>query len=74
MRIEQTGSVIGHMTSVRMPMNTEPYSLLVALYDGSFFSEWWVWVNDYAAFALLILTVTGTIRWYRKKKTNKGFL
>lgn len=44
------------------------YSLLLALHDGSFFSEWWVWVNDYAAFTLLILTVTGTIRWYRKKK------
>lgn len=28
-RIEQTGSVIGHMTSVRMPMNTGPYYLFM---------------------------------------------
>jgi outer membrane receptor protein involved in Fe transport len=26
-RIEQTGSVIGHMTSIRMPINTSPYYL-----------------------------------------------
>ena len=44
------------------------YSLLLARHEGSFFSEWWVWVNDYAAFALLTLIVTGAIRWYRKKK------
>ncbi len=31
-------------------------------------------INDYAAFALLVLTVTGTIRWYRKKKLSIGFL
>ncbi|MDF1877731.1 PepSY domain-containing protein [Sulfurimonas sp. SAG-AH-194-L11] len=48
------------------------YSLLLALHDGSFFSEWWVWINDFAAFALLVLFVTGTIRWYRKKRLFKG--
>ena len=31
------------------------YSLLLALHDGSFFSEWWVWVNDFAAFGLVVL-------------------
>lgn len=50
------------------------YSLLLALHDGTFFSEWWVWVNDYAAFALLVLTMTGTIRWYRKKRLFKHSL
>ena len=28
-RIEQTGSVIGHMTSIRMPLNTGPYYLFM---------------------------------------------
>ncbi len=28
-RIEQTGSVIGHMTSIRMPMGTSPYYLFM---------------------------------------------
>ena len=28
-RIEQTGSVIGHMTSIRMPINTGPYYLFM---------------------------------------------
>ncbi len=28
-RIEQTGSVIGHMTSIRMPVNTGPYYLFM---------------------------------------------
>ncbi len=31
-RIEQTGSVIGHMTAIRMPLNTGPYYLF--LQDG----------------------------------------
>lgn len=44
------------------------YSLLLTLHDGTFFSSWWVWINDYAAFTLLILTITGTSRWYRKIK------
>ena len=44
------------------------YSLLLALHDGSFFSEWWIWINDFGAVALLILCVTGTMRWYIKKK------
>ncbi len=46
------------------------YSLMLTLHDGTFFAEWWVWVNDYAAFALLILSITGTIRWYRKKRAK----
>ena len=28
-RIEQTGSIIGHMTSIRMPLNTGPYYLFM---------------------------------------------
>ena len=48
--------------------NITLYSLLLALHDGSFFSEWWVFVNDFASLALIILAITGTMRWYMKKK------
>lgn len=48
------------------------YSLLLALHDGTFFSEWWVWINDFGAFALVVLSITGTIRWYRKKRVSKS--
>ena len=48
------------------------YSLMLTLHDGTFFSEWWVWVNDYAAFALLVLSITGSIRWYRKRKLKRA--
>jgi len=48
------------------------YSLLLALHDGTFFSKWWVWVNDFGAFALVVLSITGTIRWYRKKRFSKN--
>jgi len=50
------------------------YSLMLSLHDGTFFAEWWVWVNDYAAFALLVLSVTGTLRWYRKKRNMSGII
>ncbi len=47
------------------------YSLMVTLHDGTFFASWWVWINDYASIALIILVITGTIRWYKKKKSLK---
>ena len=50
------------------------YSLMLTLHDGTFFAEWWVWVNDYAALALLILSITGTMRWYRKKQKKSGII
>jgi len=42
------------------------YTLLLTLHDGSFFASWWVWVNDYIAVTLLLLSITGTLRWYAK--------
>jgi len=42
------------------------YSLMLTLHDGSFFSSWWIWINDYASVALIVLIVTGTMRWYKK--------
>ena len=50
------------------------YSIMLTLHDGTFFAEWWVWINDYAALALLILSTTGTIRWYRKKRLKSGII
>ncbi len=53
--------------------NVTLYTLLLSLHDGSFFAPWWVWVNDFAAFGLVILGMTGLIRWYRKKRNVKFF-
>ena len=44
------------------------YSLMATLHDGTFFASWWVWINDYASVALILLGITGTLRWYKKKK------
>lgn len=42
-RVEQTGSVIGHMTSIRMPVNTGPYYLFmqdgIPVQSGGFFNH-----------------------------------
>jgi hypothetical protein len=57
--------------------NTEPlpkfqnatlYTLLLALHDGTFFSSWWIWINDFGTVGFLILSVTGLLRWLMKKK------
>lgn len=57
-------------SDVKLPMlsSVTLYTLLLTLHDGSFFSAWWVWVNDFAAFTLLILCISGAIRWYVKAK------
>ncbi|WP_457597133.1 PepSY domain-containing protein [Hydrogenimonas sp.] len=47
------------------------YSILLGLHDGTFFASWWVWVNDAAALALLLLLATGTIRWWVKKRGGR---
>ncbi len=49
------------------------YTLLLTLHDGTFFSSWWIWINDYAALMLLVLSVTGVVRWIirRRKKVSK---
>ena len=44
------------------------YSLMLTLHDGTFFSSWWVWINDYVSMALIVLSITGFIRWRRKLK------
>lgn len=48
------------------------FSIILALHDGSFFSSWWVWINDGAAIALILLSLTGTYRWYKKMYHKKA--
>jgi len=51
------------------------YSIMLTLHDGTFFAEWWIWVNDIASILLIILLATGLLRWLKKpnlfKKLNR---
>lgn len=60
-------------TQVLLPEYEEVtlYSIILAIHDGSFFSTWWFWLYDYAAFALIVLSLTGTYRWYIKKHSRR---
>ena len=65
-------------TTFKLPQfqNVTLYTLLLSLHDGTFFASWWVWMNDFAAFGVLILSITGVIRWYKKnryKLSNRTF-
>ena len=44
------------------------YTLLLTIHDGTFFSSWWIWINDFAAVMLIVLCITGIIRWRSKSK------
>ncbi len=48
------------------------YTLLLSIHDGSFFAPWWVWINDFGALLLLLLMVTGIIRWRKRSASIKG--
>ena len=48
------------------------YTLLLTIHDGSFFAPWWVWINDLGALLLLLLMVTGIIRWRKRSASIKG--
>ncbi|MEN4053735.1 MULTISPECIES: PepSY-associated TM helix domain-containing protein [Sulfurimonas] len=62
-----------HMTDLALPkfQDITLYSLLLTLHDGTFFASWWVWINDYAAFATLLLFITGILRWWKKKRLTQ---
>lgn len=45
------------------------YSVMLTLHDGTFFAEWWIWVNDLASILLILLLVTGVIRWKKKYRS-----
>lgn len=48
--------------------STSLYSILLSLHDGSFFASWWVFVNDLVSLLLILLLITGSLRWYKKRK------
>ncbi len=61
---------LSHKSAMELPKadSATLYSLLLALHDGTFFSSWWVWINDIAAILLLVLGITGTTRYLKKKR------
>lgn len=61
--------------SIKLPQfhDATLYSVLLTLHDGSFFASWWIWVNDAAALSLLLLLVSGFLRWKQKRKHLKYF-
>lgn len=63
----------GHKSSLPSPHfhDATLYSVLFALHDGSFFGEWWVYVNDITAVTLIFLLISGTILWMRIKRILK---
>ena len=62
-----------HNKNLILPIfdNITLYTLLYSLHDGSFFAPWWIWVNDFASALLLILLITGLIRWYLRSNLRK---
>ena len=65
-----------HNNDVKLPVldNITLHTLLYSLYDGSFFASWWIWVNDLASILLLVLLITGFIRWYLRSNLRKRIL
>lgn len=63
----------GHKNTLPSPHFSDAtlYSVLFTLHDGSFFGEWWAYVNDIAAVILIFLLVSGTILWMRIKRILK---
>ena len=49
------------------------YSLMLTLHDGTFFADWWVWVNDAASVLLIVLLVTGIMRWSKRIRWRSAF-
>lgn len=55
-----------HSTLLPTTNSTPLYWVLLGLHDGSLLAEQWVWVNDAAVLAALLLFITGFIKWRRK--------
>jgi len=68
--IDEKAEFLSHKSKMQLPKmhSASLYSFLLALHDGTFFSSWWVWVNDVAALLLLVLGITGTVRYLKKKR------
>ncbi len=68
--LEEKAEFLSHKSKMQLPQmqSASLYSFLLALHDGTFFSSWWVWINDIAAVLLLVLGITGTTRYLKKKR------
>jgi len=52
--------------------NSTFYSVMLTLHDGTFFAQWWIWVNDFVSVLLIVLLITGVMRWKKAhKKSHK---
>ncbi len=60
---------LAHHSDIALPKfdSISLYTLMLSLHDGSFFSVYWIWVNDIAGVLLLVLLFTGTIRYVKRK-------
>ncbi|HQS66812.1 MAG TPA: PepSY-associated TM helix domain-containing protein [Sulfuricurvum sp.] len=63
----------GHKNTLPSPHFSDAtlYSVLFTLHDGSFFGDWWAYVNDITAITLIFLLISGTILWMRIKRILK---
>ncbi|HEX5670603.1 MAG TPA: PepSY domain-containing protein, partial [Sulfuricurvum sp.] len=63
----------GHKNTLPLPhfKDATLYSVLFTLHDGSFFGDWWAYVNDVTAVTLIFLLISGTILWMRMKRILK---
>ena len=68
--LDEKAEFLSHKSTMELPQmkGASLYSILLALHDGTFFSSWWVWINDIAAILLLVLGITGTVRYLKKKR------
>ena len=62
-----------HNDDIKLPVldNITLHTFLYSLHDGSFFASWWIWINDFASGLLLLLLITGLIRWYLRSILRK---
>lgn len=63
----------GHKNTLPVPHFADAtlYSVLFTLHDGSFFGEWWAYVNDITAVVLIFLLISGSVLWMRIKRIIK---
>ncbi|WP_457622169.1 PepSY domain-containing protein [Persephonella sp.] len=57
----------------RNEINFEPsrlplYTFLLTLHDGSFFHRYFIFLNDASAILVILLVVTGTVRYFRRRR------
>lgn len=59
-----------HKSSLAFPKLTDAtlISVVLSLHDGTFFADWWVWINDIASILLIVLFITGIIRWIKRRR------